>query len=61
MWCLAAGELYLLSDDKALGAMSPNGQTTTDVQLRCVVVRPPASSRILRGLGAPRAPPTRTP
>jgi len=31
------------------------------MELRCVVVRPPASSRILRGLGAPRAPPTPTP
>jgi hypothetical protein len=30
------------------------------MDLRCVVVRPPASTRILRGLGAPRAPPPPT-
>lgn len=30
------------------------------MELRCVVVRPPASTRVLRGLGAPRAPPLPT-
>jgi hypothetical protein len=27
------------------------------MQLRCIVIHPPATTRILRGLGAPRAPP----
>lgn len=31
------------------------------MELRCIVVGPPASTRILRGLGSPRAPPLPTP